>query len=162
MLPNWLATIPTSTILVLCLSILMAFTTTLINRRLTSKEQRKQLRVWQREIKEWTSDFNRARRTGDKKLLKKVQKQNPIFDIKKLDYFNGKAIREKTNPQLQALLRTFIPKTWNIDKTQLSAITPLIKDRLVTLNDIKSLLNLSRKFIYTHMSTKMTRIVIGD
>ncbi len=75
MLPNWLATIPISTFLVLCLSILMAFITTLINRRLTSKEQRKQLRAWQREISAWTSDFNKARRTGDKKLLRKVQKQ---------------------------------------------------------------------------------------
>ncbi len=75
MLPDWLATIPASTIFILCLSIFMVFLTTLINRRLISREQLEQLRAWQREISAWTSDFNKARRTGDKKLLRKVQKQ---------------------------------------------------------------------------------------
>jgi len=75
MLPEWLATIPASTIFILCLSVLMAFLTTLINRRLTSREQLQQMRAWQREISAWTSDYNKARRTGDKKLLRKVQKQ---------------------------------------------------------------------------------------
>ncbi len=75
MLPNWIATIPASTIFVLFLSILMAFLTTFINRRLISKEKFEQLKSWQSEISAWTSDFNKARRTGDKKLLKKVQKQ---------------------------------------------------------------------------------------
>jgi len=53
----------------------MVFITTFINRRFTSKEQLQQLRAWQREISAWTSDFNKAKRTGDKKLLRKVQKQ---------------------------------------------------------------------------------------
>lgn len=75
MIPDWLATIPASTIFILCLSILMAFLTTFINRRLISKEQLAQVKAWQREISAWTSEFNRARRTGDKKLLRKVQKQ---------------------------------------------------------------------------------------
>ena len=75
MIPDWLATIPISTIFILCLSIFMAFLTTVINRRLTSKERLEQIRAWQREISAWTSDLNRARRTGDKKLLRKVQKK---------------------------------------------------------------------------------------
>lgn len=75
MLPDWLATIPASTIFILCLSILMAFLTTFINRRLISKEKLEQLKAWQREISAWTSDLNKAKRTGDKKLLRKVQKQ---------------------------------------------------------------------------------------
>lgn len=54
---------------------LLTFVTTMINRLLTKKEEIEQLKAWQREIADWTSDLNRARRTGDKKLLKKVQKR---------------------------------------------------------------------------------------
>lgn len=89
MLPDWLATIPTSTIFILCLSILMAFLTFLINRRLTSKERLEQLKAWQREISAWRSDFNKARRTGDKKLLKKVQKQE-----KRIKQLQAKALSQ--------------------------------------------------------------------
>jgi len=75
LLPEWLATPPASTVFILCLSTIMTLITTLINRRLTSKEQLEQLKAWQREISAWTSDYNRAKRAGDKKLLRKVQKQ---------------------------------------------------------------------------------------
>lgn len=75
MFPEWVATIPSSTFLILCLSALMAFLTSLITRLSTSREQMEQLRAWTREIAAWTSDFNKAKRTGDKKLLRKVQRQ---------------------------------------------------------------------------------------
>jgi len=75
MFPEWVATIPASTFFILCLSALMAFLTSLISRLSASKEQMEQLRAWKREIDAWTSDFNKAKRTGDKKLLRKVQRQ---------------------------------------------------------------------------------------
>jgi len=72
---EWVATIPSSTFLILCLSALMAFLTSLITHLSASKEQMEQLKAWKREIDAWNSDFSRAKRTGDEKLLRKVQRQ---------------------------------------------------------------------------------------
>jgi len=60
---------------------LVSFITSLANRLLINREQ---LNAWRREVQEWTSDFNKARRTDDKKLLAKVQKKQPrIMQIQK-------------------------------------------------------------------------------
>lgn len=72
---EWLANPPASTILVLGVSLLLSFLVTLINRLSTSREKLEQLKAWRKEVNAWLSEFNKARRTGDKKLLKKVQKQ---------------------------------------------------------------------------------------
>jgi uncharacterized membrane protein (DUF106 family) len=72
---EWLASMPSSTILILGVSLLLSFLVSLINRISTGKEKLEQMRVWRKEVNTWLSDFNKARRTGDKKLLKKVQKQ---------------------------------------------------------------------------------------
>lgn len=72
---SWLGTPPYATLIILGASLLLSFLITLLNSRLTSKEKREQLKKWQKEIKEWTSEFRKAHRTGDKNLLKKVQKQ---------------------------------------------------------------------------------------
>jgi len=69
-----LKVIPVSTIFILFLSMALSLVTSLANRFLTNQEQ---LRTWRREIAEWTADFNKARKTGDKKLLAKVKKQQP-------------------------------------------------------------------------------------
>ena len=66
---------------ILLISMLVSFITSLANRLLINREQ---LNAWRREVREWTSDFNKARRTDDKKLLAKVQKQQPrIMQIQK-------------------------------------------------------------------------------
>lgn len=72
---NWLGNPPYATVIILAVSVLLSFLITFINSRFTSKEKREQLKKWNREIREWTSEFRKAHRTGDKKLLKKVQKQ---------------------------------------------------------------------------------------
>jgi len=64
---------------------------------------------------------------------KKIQKQNCIFDIKKLDWFNGQYIRMKSDEELAELLKPFAPK--NADKETLLKIIPLIKERVVKLSD---------------------------
>lgn len=72
---NWLGNPPYATFIILGASLLLSFLITFINSRFTSKEKREQLKKWNKEIREWTSASLKAKRTGDKKLLKKVQKQ---------------------------------------------------------------------------------------
>jgi len=72
---NWLGNPPYATFIILGVSLLLSFTITFINSRFTSKEKREQLKKWNKEIREWTSESLKAKRTGDKKLLKKIQKQ---------------------------------------------------------------------------------------
>jgi uncharacterized membrane protein (DUF106 family) len=63
-----------ATIAVLLLGIGLTFVTSLANRLLTNKEQRD---AWRREISAWNDEFKKARKSGDKKLLAKAQKQQP-------------------------------------------------------------------------------------
>jgi len=65
---------PGATVSILLLSMGVTFLTTFVNSLFTKKEE---LATMKREISEWTSDFNKARRSGDKKLLAKVKKQEP-------------------------------------------------------------------------------------
>ena len=69
---EWLATIPYSTFFVMFLSFVVSFATSVTNRVLTNREQ---LKAWTKEIKEWREESLKARKTGDKKLLAKVKKQ---------------------------------------------------------------------------------------
>lgn len=74
-----LQSLPVSTVFILLLSMALTFVTSLANRFLTNQEQ---LRAWRREIAEWTADFNKARKTNDKKLLAKVKsRQSDITKI---------------------------------------------------------------------------------
>jgi len=76
---SYLAQTPYSTIIILCLSALMALITSTINRLVVSPEQREKVRALQLQItalkKEKDKNLQKAKSTGDKKLLKKVRKQ---------------------------------------------------------------------------------------
>jgi len=63
---------PGATVAVLLLAMGLTLLTSLANRLLTNKEQRN---AWQREISAWNAEFKKARKSGDKKLLAKVQRQ---------------------------------------------------------------------------------------
>jgi uncharacterized membrane protein (DUF106 family) len=65
---------PGATIAAILVAIGLTFVTSLANRLLTNKEQRD---AWRREISAWNEEFKKARKSGDKKLLAKVQKQQP-------------------------------------------------------------------------------------
>lgn len=65
---------PGAAVAILFISVIITLCTSLANRLLTN---RKQLNTWRREISQWTSDFNEARKSGDKKLLAKVKRQQP-------------------------------------------------------------------------------------
>ncbi|MFQ5999776.1 MAG: EMC3/TMCO1 family protein [Candidatus Bathyarchaeia archaeon] len=74
-----LSQIPYSTLLILCVSLVMSFTVSLINSHFTPREQRERLAALRREIAELNKKKNenlkKAKSTGDKNLLKKVRKQ---------------------------------------------------------------------------------------
>jgi uncharacterized membrane protein (DUF106 family) len=67
-----LTIIPYSTIFILLITFTITFATSITNRRLTNIEQ---LKAWNKEITAWRSDSMKATRTGDKKLMAKVKKQ---------------------------------------------------------------------------------------
>jgi len=74
-----LSQIPYSMIFVLCVSVVMSLIVSLINSHFTPKEQRERLAALRRDITELNREKNenmkKAKSTGDKKLLKKVQRQ---------------------------------------------------------------------------------------
>jgi len=70
---------PYSTIIILLVSLAMAFISSLINSRFTPREHRERLRALQRRIaalnREKNDNLKKAKSTGDKKILKKVRNQ---------------------------------------------------------------------------------------
>jgi uncharacterized membrane protein (DUF106 family) len=74
-----LAQIPYSTIVILLVSLAMAFLSSLINSRFTPREHRAKLKTLQSRIaalkREKDDNQKKAKSTGDTKLLKKVRKQ---------------------------------------------------------------------------------------
>ena len=76
---SFLAQPPIVTLIVLFVSMVMSFLSSLINSRFMPKEHRQKVKALQRKISALTKEKNEnkktAKSTGDKKLLKKVQKQ---------------------------------------------------------------------------------------
>ena len=69
-----LTTPPVSTIFILFLSMFLSLITSLANRFLINQEQ---LRASRKEVADWTSEFREATKSGDKKLLAKLKRQQP-------------------------------------------------------------------------------------
>jgi glutamyl-tRNA synthetase len=70
--------------------------------------------------------------------FERMVKGGPIFDIKKLQWMNGKYIREKmTEEELLLALEPFLPADYPSDLA--SKVLPLVRDRLVTLGDMEAL-----------------------
>lgn len=67
----------------------------------------------------------------------KVQKGAPVFNINKLNWFNGYYIRQKTDQELAKLLKPFAPE--EATEGQLVKVAPLIKERIEKLADFKTL-----------------------
>lgn len=76
---SYLAQPPVITFIILGVSVVMSFSSSFINSRFMSKEHRQKLRDLQKKISSLTKEKNEmmkeAKSTGDKKLLKKAQKQ---------------------------------------------------------------------------------------
>lgn len=71
----------------------------------------------------------------------KLQKQNAIYDIQKLNYFNSHWIKRLEDEDIfdRLLKFSFVPKKWLGDKDKLRKIVSLVKERMVTLKDFSSL-----------------------
>ncbi len=69
-----------------------------------------------------------------------INKNDPVVDLKKLDYFNGYYIRQKSSQELFDLMNPYMQddeKKWGREKILM--IIPLIKDRLRKLSEWKEL-----------------------
>jgi len=71
--------------------------------------------------------------------IKSVNKANPIFDINKLNYFNGYYIRALSDKELLAKMLNFNPELKKADREKLAKIVALEKERLKTLGEFESL-----------------------
>jgi len=68
-----------------------------------------------------------------------LQVANPVFNRKKLDWFNGWYIRQKTDKELLNLLKPYIPKKMTLETA--AKTIPLIKERIVKLSDYSALVD---------------------
>ena len=81
--------------------------------------------------------------------VEKINKAPAVFDYKKLDWYNGHYIRECADERLVDLLMPYIKEAgWDTDRARLTALLPLIKERLKTLADVADLL----RFVYEDVS----------
>lgn len=62
-----------------------------------------------------------------------LHKKSPIFDRKKLDYFNGLYIRQKSDDELLPYFKKFLPTA---SDEQIKILIPVLKDRLVKFSDL--------------------------
>lgn len=67
--------------------------------------------------------------------LDHLHKKSPVFDRKKLDYFNGHYLRQKTDQELSLLFKKFLPKA---SDDQIKILVPVLKERIVKLSDLQT------------------------
>lgn len=65
--------------------------------------------------------------------LKHLHKKAPAFDRKKLDYFNGYYLRQKSDQELTILFKKFLP---NATDDQIKVLVPVLKERIIKLSDL--------------------------
>lgn len=76
--------------------------------------------------------------------LEHLHKKSPVFDRKKLDYFNGYYLRQKSNEQLSVLFKQFLPQA---SDDQIKILIPVLKERIVKLSD----LSVQTKFLFENV-----------
>lgn len=74
--------------------------------------------------------------------LEHLHKKSPVFDRKKLDYFNGLYIRKLSDEKFGEYFKKFLPE---ISDEQVKILTPVLKERIVKFGDLKEQL----KFLFT-------------
>jgi glutamyl-tRNA synthetase len=73
--------------------------------------------------------------------LKHLHVKQPVFDRKKLDYFNGLYIRKMADDEYQSYFQKFLPQATD---EQVKILGPVLKERLVKFGDLQEQL----KFIF--------------
>lgn len=88
----------------------------------------------------WAPKDNREIYTIDEMIkyfdISGFQDANPRFFKDKLDWFNGYYLRQKSDKDIEILLKPYLPKKAN--KEMLSKIIPLVKERIKKLSDFSS------------------------
>ena len=69
--------------------------------------------------------------------LGKIQKGGAVFNIEKLNWFNGRYIKKMNTNELSEKLTGFAPKEWTKDFKLFKKVVELEKERLTVLGDIK-------------------------
>jgi len=75
--------------------------------------------------------------------LKGFQKSNPVFNSKKLDWFNGEYIRRTQNSKLKTQIWEYLERKYPQDLVEKTV--PLVKERITKLSDYWPL----AKFFFT-------------
>ena len=70
-----------------------------------------------------------------------LHKKSPVFDRKKLDYFNGYYLRQKSDEELFVLFKKFLPQA---SDDQIKILVPVLKERIVKLSDLQ----IQTKFLF--------------
>lgn len=73
--------------------------------------------------------------------IEHLHKKSPIFDRKKLDYFNGYYLRQKSDEQLFILFKKFLPQA---SDDQIKVLIPVLKERIIKLSDLQ----IQTKFLF--------------
>ncbi|MDT4762388.1 glutamate--tRNA ligase [Sphaerochaeta sp. PS] len=75
--------------------------------------------------------------------LEKINKAPGVFDYKKLDWFNGQYIRQKSDGELSSLLLPYLVEAGFVSlplseeqKEKFAALVPVVKERLKVLSDV--------------------------
>ncbi|MGE4157771.1 MAG: glutamate--tRNA ligase [Planctomycetota bacterium] len=71
--------------------------------------------------------------------ITRVGLSGPVFDLEKLGWLNGMYIRELPLPKLRELLKPHIPEGAHFSDAQLTAILPLVQERLRRLDEFHAL-----------------------
>jgi glutamyl-tRNA synthetase len=87
--------------------------------------------------------------------LEHLHKKQPIFDRKKLDYFNGYYIRQKTNEELAVLFKKFLP---DADDNTINQLIPILKERIVKLKDLVD----QTKFLFEDVNYEKDLLLQGN
>jgi len=66
---------------------------------------------------------------------KRIQRQNAIFDIQKLNYLNSQWIKKLDSEELFNRLKSFMPEEWQAEKAKVISIIDIAKERMFTLKD---------------------------
>ena len=86
--------------------------------------------------------------------LDRMQKTGPVFDVDKLNWMNGKYIRESlTESELIHRLQPFLPADFPQEKMPI--LLPLVRERLVTLADFEELTS----FFYRPISVPLETLL---
>lgn len=73
-----------------------------------------------------------------------LHKKSPVFDRKKLDYFNGHYLRQKSSQELETLFKKFLPQA---SDEQIKILIPILKERITKLSDLP----IQTKFLFENV-----------